>query len=97
MVVPWDAWPLVGYGRQVLSQSDRFGSDSRKGVTVATSGQLGFGKGPHGAMTTGLWASADYLGPQSHPQPTHVQPILKLAIRVLAWQATSSMLVVRQL
>ena len=42
----------------------------REGVTVATSGRLGFGKGPHGAMKTGLWASADYLGPQSHPNPS---------------------------
>ena len=43
---------------------------SREGVPVATSSRLGFGKGPHGAMKTGLWASADYLGPQSHPNPS---------------------------
>ena len=41
-----------------------------EGVTVATSGRLGFGKVPHGAMKTGLWASADYLGRRSHPSPS---------------------------
>ena len=31
---------------------------------------LALGKGAHGAMKTGLWASADYLPPQSHPNPS---------------------------
>ena len=42
----------------------------REGVTVATSGPLGFGKGHHGAMETGLWASPTYLAPQSYPNPS---------------------------
>ena len=39
-------------------------------MTVVASRLIGFEKGPHGAMKTGLWASADYLPPQSHPNPS---------------------------
>ena len=36
---------------------------------MASSGPIGFGKGPHGAMKTGLWASPAHLTPRSHLNP----------------------------
>ena len=36
---------------------------------MAASGPIGFGKGPHDAMKTGLWASPAHLAPRSHLNP----------------------------
>ena len=56
--LPSPSWPpgLSGLAGQIVSGgrgSYRVRSDRSEGVTVATSGRLGFGKGSRGAMKTG--------------------------------------------